>query len=122
MGDRSGDVGVEIDAGPSVCYVPTTPTGSPVPTLALALIPRAVALNLALGAVVAALKLPIFLDSVGTILVAALAGPWAGVLTGAISDVVLGILSSPTFFAFIPVAAVIGALAGLAARVGAFRP
>jgi energy-coupling factor transport system substrate-specific component len=92
-----------------------------VPTIALALIPRAVALNLALGAVVAALKLPIFLDSVGTILVAALAGPWAGVLTGAISDVVLGILSSPTFFAFIPVAAVIGALAGVAARLGAFR-
>jgi energy-coupling factor transport system substrate-specific component len=112
---------VEIDAGTSVCYVPVTPTGSPVPTLALALIPRAVAINLALGAVVAALKLPIFLDSVGTILVAALAGPWAGVVTGAISTLVLGILSSPTFFAFLPVAAVVGALAGGAARVGAFR-
>ena len=91
------------------------------PTLALALIPRAVAINLALGAIVAALKLPIFLDSVGTILVGALAGPWAGVVTGTVSTMVLGTLASPTFFAFVPVAAIIGALAGIAARLGAFR-
>jgi energy-coupling factor transport system substrate-specific component len=92
-----------------------------VPTLALALIPRAVALNLALGGLVAALKLPIFLDSVGTVLVAALAGPLAGVATGVLSNAVLGLLSSPTFFAFVPVTVVIGALSGMAARVGAFR-
>lgn len=91
------------------------------PTLALALIPRAVALNLALGAVVAALKLPVYLDSVGTILVAALAGPLAAVLTGIASNVVLGVLSSPVFFAFIPVTIVIGALSGVAARLGVFR-
>jgi energy-coupling factor transport system substrate-specific component len=92
-----------------------------VPTLALALVPRAVALNLALGAVVAALKLPLFLDSVGTILVAALAGPLAAIATGVLSNVVLALLSSPTFLAFVPVTVVIGALAGLAARLGAFR-
>ncbi|HJU90447.1 MAG TPA: hypothetical protein VJ672_13750 [Gemmatimonadaceae bacterium] len=91
------------------------------PTLALALVPRAVALNLALGAVVAALKLPVFLDSVGTILVAALVGPGAAVLTGIASNTVLGLLSSPVFFAFIPVTVVIGAIAGLAAKLGAFR-
>lgn len=92
-----------------------------VPTLALALIPRAVALNLALGAVVAALKLPVFLDSVGTILVAALAGPLPAVLTGIASNTVLGLLSSPVFFAFIPVTVVIGGIAGLMAKLGAFR-
>ncbi|HEX6966257.1 MAG TPA: hypothetical protein VF166_10685 [Gemmatimonadaceae bacterium] len=90
-------------------------------TLALALIPRAVALNLALGAVVQALKLPVYLDSVGTILVAALVGPWAAIVTGVVSNAVLGLLSSPTLFAFIPVAAVIGGLAGVAARLGVFR-
>lgn len=89
--------------------------------MALALIPRAVAINLALGAIVAALKLPIYLDSVGTILVAALVGPGAGVVTGVVSNGVLGFLSSPTFFAFIPVTMVIGALAGVAGRLGAFR-
>lgn len=93
----------------------------PIPTLALALIPRAVALNLALGAIVGALKLPVYLDSVGTILVAALAGPWAGIVTGIVSNSVLGLLFSPTLFAFIPVTIVIGGVAGIAARLGAFR-
>ena len=90
-------------------------------TIALALIPRAVALNLAIGAIVAALKLPVYLDSIGTVLVAALAGPLAGVLTGLTSNLVLGMLSSPVFIAFIPVTAVIGVSAGFASRVGAFR-
>ncbi|MGH7622924.1 MAG: ECF transporter S component [Gemmatimonadaceae bacterium] len=99
----------------------TLPASRPLPTLALALIPRAVALNLALGAIVGALKLPVYLDSVGTILVAVLAGPWAGVITGIVSNSVLGLLVSPTLFAFIPVAVVIGAIAGIAGRVGAFR-
>ncbi len=89
--------------------------------IALALIPRAVALNLALGAIVAALKLPVYLDSVGTILVGVLAGPLAGALTGILSNIVLGLLSSPVFFAFAPVAAVVGLAAGLFARLGAFR-
>jgi energy-coupling factor transport system substrate-specific component len=90
-------------------------------TIALALIPRAVALNLALGAVVTALKLPVYLDSVGTILVAALVGPWAGIITGIMSNVVLGLLSTPTAFAFIPVAAVVGWLAGMAGWLGVYR-
>lgn len=106
----------------SVCYpaVKDTSTGA-LPTLAYALIPRAVALNLALGAIAGALKLPVYLDSVGTILVAALAGPWAAIITGVASNSVLGLLFSPQLFAFIPVAVVIGALAGIAARLGAFR-
>jgi len=107
-----------------VCYAQVTPPASrdfPIPTLALALIPRAVALNLALGGVVQALKLPLYLDSVGTILTAALAGPLAGAVTGVLSNTVLGLLSNPVLFAFIPVTVVIGVLAGVAGRLGAFR-
>ena len=89
--------------------------------LALALIPRAVAINLALGAIVATLRLPVYLDSVGTILVGALAGPIAGIVTGIASNCVLGLLSQPFFFAFIPVAMVIGLVAGIAGKIGAFR-
>jgi energy-coupling factor transport system substrate-specific component len=104
-----------------VCYRPVPlPARRPLSTLALALIPRAVALNLALGAIVAALKLPVYLDSAGTILVAVLAGPWAGIVTGVVSNSVLGLLVSPALFAFIPVAIVIGWLAGIAGRLGAF--
>ncbi len=90
-------------------------------TLSLALIPRAVALNLALGAIVSALKLPVYLDSVGTILAAALAGPFAGAVTGVLSNTVLGLLVNPVLLAFIPVTIVIGVLAGIAARLGAFK-
>ena len=107
-----------------VCYPAVQPPASrafPLSTLALALIPRAVALNLALGGIVSALKLPVYLDSVGTILAAALAGPLAGIVTGVLSNTVLGLLANPVLFAFIPVTIVIGALAGLAARLGAFR-
>jgi energy-coupling factor transport system substrate-specific component len=42
----------------------------------LALIPLAVGINLALGQFAAALSLPLFLDTVGTILVATLTGLW----------------------------------------------
>ena len=105
-----------------VCYPPVLlPARRSLSTLALALIPRAVALNLALGAVVGALKLPVYLDSVGTILVAVLAGPWAGIVTGVVSNIVLGLLVSPQLFAFIPVQIIIGSLAGMAGKVGAFR-
>jgi energy-coupling factor transport system substrate-specific component len=115
-------VGVVRNGRPVVCYPPVPLLARrPLPTLALALIPRAVALNLALGAVVGALKLPVYLDSVGTILVAVLAGPWAGIVAGIVSNSVLGLLVSPALFAFIPVTVVIGGLAGIAGRMGAFR-
>jgi len=107
-----------------VCYRTVRPPASrpyAISTLALALIPRAVALNLALGAIVQALKLPVYLDSVGTILVAALAGPLAGALTGVLSNTVLGLLATPVLLAFIPVTVVIGVLAGVFAKLGAFR-
>ena len=57
-------------------------TGSIKPAV-LILIPLMVALNLVLGAIVATLKLPIFLDSVGIILTGILAGPWAAARSSA---------------------------------------
>ena len=47
------------------------------PPTALALIPVGIALNLGIGTIVQLAKLPVFIDSVGTVLVAALAGPVA---------------------------------------------
>ena len=51
-------------------------------TAALTLMPVAIAINIAVGSITVALRLPIYLDSIGTVLVGALAGPWAGALTG----------------------------------------
>jgi len=97
-------------------------------TRTLVLMPVAMALNIVLGtAVASALKIPIYLDSIGTILVAALAGPLAGAATGFLSNVIWTYLAPPPFgtpFAapFAVVAVVVGLLAGTFARWGWMRP
>lgn len=89
-------------------------------TRTLVLIPIAIAINIAIGEIVVRLKLPIYLDSIGTVLVGAIAGPWAGALTGALANLIWG-LFNPYAAAFFYVAAVIGFLAGIAGRRGAFE-
>jgi hypothetical protein len=97
-------------------------------TRTLVLIPLAVALNVALGAAVGSvLRLPIYLDSIGTVLVAALAGPLAGAVTGLLSPLTWTYLApppfqSPTSAPFALTATVIGLLAGSFAHWGWFRP
>lgn len=97
-------------------------------TRTIVLMPLAIAFNIILGqAVATALKIPIYLDSIGTILVGALAGPIPGALTGLLSNllwsyVVPPPLNSPVAGAFAIVAAVIGLLAGTYARLGWLRP
>ena len=97
------------------------------PTRVIALMPVAIAINIVLGATVQqALKLPIYLDSIGTILVGVLAGPIAGMLTGALANLIWGYLlpapvGTTTIAPFAITAAVIGLLAGLWGRMGLFR-
>ncbi|MEX1296382.1 MAG: ECF transporter S component [Candidatus Limnocylindrales bacterium] len=97
-------------------------------TRTLVLMPVAMALNIVLGtAVASALKIPVYLDSIGTILVAALAGPLAGAATGFLSNVVWTYLApapfgSPFAVPFAVVAVVVGLMAGTFARWGWFRP
>lgn len=91
------------------------------------LMPVAIALNIALGSTVQqALKLPIYLDSVGTVITGVLAGPLAGLVTGAVTDLVWAYalpppLAAPTAGPFAITAAVIGLLAGLWGWLGLFR-
>ena len=95
-------------------------------TATLTLIPVAIAINLAVGSIAVALRLPIYLDSIGTILVGALAGPWAGALTGLLANLIWSFLpipggAGPVAAFFAPVAAVIGLMAGFWASKGVFR-
>lgn len=96
-------------------------------TRVIALIPVAIAIDIVLGATVQqALKLPIYLDSIGTILVGVMAGPIAGMVTGALANLIWGYLlpapiGSTTIGPFAITAAVIGLLAGLWGRMGLFR-
>lgn len=88
----------------------------------LALIPLAVGVNLALGQFAAATALPVFLDTVGTILVATLAGLWPALLTGVLSQLVFTVTSgNATWLAFLPIQLAVGACAALAARRAWFR-
>ncbi len=90
-------------------------------TLTLTLMAVAIVLNIVLGQVVSLLKLPIFLDSIGTVLVALLAGPWAGGLTGLLTNLIWGMISDPVAAAFAPVNMMIGIAAGLCAKYGLFK-
>ena len=88
-------------------------------TLTLVLIPVAIALNIAIGQLVITLKLPLDLDSIGTILVGVLVGPWAGAITGFLANVVWTLSGLfPQAIAWAGVAAIIGALAGVFGRAG----
>ena len=88
----------------------------------LVLIRLGVAVNLVIGQIVAALVLPVYLDSIGTMLVASLVGPRAAVITGLTSQVLAAVLSGN--FIWLPfgiVQVVIAVYAAGAARVGALR-
>ncbi len=85
-----------------------------------ALLGSAIVLNLVGGEAVKLARLPIYGDSVGTMLVGMLCGPLVGAVGGALSNVVLG-LRDPAMPYFAPVSVVIGALAGLAVRAGLVR-
>ena len=95
-------------------------------TATLTLMVVAIAINVAVGSITYALRLPIYLDSIGTVLVGVLAGPWAGALTGLLSNIIWSILpipggAGPTAAFFAPVAAVIGLMAGFWGSQGVFR-
>jgi len=77
----------------------------------LLLIPLGVALNYVAGQLAVLLKLPVFLDTIGTAFVSIIAGPWIGIITGVLNNVLLGITNPMTFMG-IPVQA------GIALTIG----
>jgi hypothetical protein len=96
-------------------------------TRVIVLMPVAIAINIVLGYTVqSGLKLPLYLDSIGTILVGVLGGPLPGLCTGALSDLIWqyapGIGSGSQIGPFAITAAAIGLLAGVWGQLGLFRP
>jgi energy-coupling factor transport system substrate-specific component len=81
----------------------------------------AIAINLTIGQIVLVLKLPVYLDSIGTVLVGVICGPWAGALTGALSNIIAGFILDPGWLPWFPVAAAIGATAGVMANIDFFK-
>ncbi|WP_072569811.1 ECF transporter S component [Enterobacter sp. SA187] len=93
----------------------------PLSSQTLVLIVISVAINMIGGQLISMLRLPIFLDSIGTLLSAVLLGPVVGMLTGLLTNLLWGLLTDPIAAAFAPVAMVIGLTAGWLARLGWFR-
>lgn len=87
--------------------------------LAILIIPIAVAVNFVGGQLASLLKLPFYLDTIGTIFTGMLCGPWVGAVAGALTNVVTGI-ANPVNFAFIPVNVVVGLVTGFLARANMF--
>lgn len=89
---------------------------------ALVLIVISIAINMIGGQLASMVKLPIFLDSIGTLISAVLLGPVIGMLTGLLTNLLWGLLTDPIAAAFAPVAMVIGLVAGWLARAVGFAP
>ena len=83
--------------------------------LTILLIPIAIAINLVMGNIVNALKLPVFMDMIGTFIVSMLVGPWIGLVTGLLTNLLLAI-TQPTFLPFAVVSGALGVVCGLLAQ------
>ncbi len=79
--------------------------------IALLLIPVGVSLNVVGYQLSSILKLPVFIDMIGTLLVSMIAGPWIGALTGGLGNVVNGMLN-PVAIAYGFVSVCVGLIAG----------
>lgn len=89
-------------------------------TLTLLMIPVAAAINIIGGNIAGLLKLPIYLDVIGTILAGMLGGPIPGIITGLLSNSINAI-SQPQWFPFAPISMAIGLLAGIFSQRGWFN-
>ena len=69
---------------------------------ALVLIVISIAINMIGGQLASMVKLPIFLDSIGTLISAVLLGPVIGMLTGLLTNLLWGLLTDPIAAAFAP--------------------
>jgi energy-coupling factor transport system substrate-specific component len=79
----------------------------------LYLIPACIGINFAGRAIAVGLRLPLFLDSIGTVLCAVLAGPWVGGSVGLITNLVSSNTVDPIAAPYALVSLAIGFAAGL---------
>ena len=90
-------------------------------TKTLVLIPIAVGINLIGGTLCSALKLPLFLDMIGTIVIACLTGPWVAALVGLLTNIFLALVANPVYLPYSAVSILCGLVTGYMVRAGLFR-
>ncbi len=79
--------------------------------IALVFVPVGIGINIVGGLLASSLKLPVFLDTIGTILAAAILGPWWGALTGGLTNVIMS-LQNPMDMWFAIVNIAVGLIVG----------
>lgn len=76
----------------------------------------AIAMNIVLGIITNALAIPLYLDTLGTVLSAVILGPLAGVIVGGLSNIITGLIYSVTDIPFCLVNMAVGLIVGLVAK------
>ncbi|WP_252187802.1 CD3073 family putative ECF transporter S component [Anaeromonas frigoriresistens] len=86
-------------------------------TNAMILASLGIVINIVFGTVVQSLQIPLlFLDTIGTILIAVVLGPFAGALTGGLTNIIQGMITNPKNIPFAIVNIVIGLIVGFIAK------
>lgn len=76
----------------------------------------AIAMNIVLGAITSGLGIPLYMDTLGTVLSAAILGPVPGVIVGLLTNVIDGLIRDLTNIPFALVNMAIGLIVGLIAK------
>ena len=84
-----------------------------IPVTHICMIAFAVVINIVGGEIALLLRLPIYLDSIGTFLTAAIYGPVYGMLPSLLSGLILGLTSDIYSLYYAPVGIMLGFLAGV---------
>ena len=81
-------------------------------TFAIVLVAMSAVLNMVGSNLALFLKLPVYLDTLGTMVAGALLGPWYAICAGVVSGILTGITTDIYSLFFLPVQCVIGFLSG----------
>lgn len=76
------------------------------------------ALNAGIGFLVQILKLPLYLDLIGSVIAGAMLGPFYGAVVAIIGILILGLITTPTAFAYIGTAIIVTVAASYFTRFG----
>jgi len=90
-------------------------------TKSLVLIPIAVGINLIGGTLSSTLKLPLFLDMIGTTVIACLSGPWVAALCGLLTNVFLALVANPVYLPYALSSVLCGLVIGYMVKAGLFK-
>lgn len=81
----------------------------------------AIAVNIVLGIITSTLKLPLYMDTLGTIITAVLIGPLPGVAVGALTNIITGFMYSLQDIPFLLVNVAVALITGLIAKRYKFK-